>query len=263
MQAILNHRLLSTRGGTAALGVLAAVVAGLFVLVYLNQYRNSVKASSGPVTVLVAKKLIPKGTPGSYVGNANLFVPTKVPESKAIEGAISDPVAFRGRVAVADIFPGQQMTTSDFSITATSVLSAQLVRSQRAVAIPLDSAHGLTGQIGPGDHVDIFVGFNANRGSVTKPVLKLLMPNALVLASPGAKSGLGGTPSSSNLIVRADYQHAAEIAFAVDNGKLWAVLRPAANVRATPPEMVTIESILFGVKPVTVQRKLRDFLAAG
>jgi hypothetical protein len=42
MQAILNHRLLSTRGGTAALGVLAAVVAGVFVLLYLNQYRNSV-----------------------------------------------------------------------------------------------------------------------------------------------------------------------------------------------------------------------------
>jgi Flp pilus assembly protein CpaB len=257
MQAILNHRLLSTRGGTAALGVLAAVVAGVFVLLYLNQYRNSVKASSGPVTVLVAKKLIHKGTPGDYVGSANLFVPTKVPESKAIVGAITDPVAFKGRVAVDDIFPGQQITVADFSLAASAAIQTKLVKAQRGIAVPLDTTHGLLKHISPGDHVDIFVGFNAPR-----PVIKLLMQNALVLSTPGAANGVGGTKSSS-VIIRANYQRAAELAFAADNGKLWVVLRPAANVRATPPEAVTIESMLFGVQPITVQKHLRDFLGAG
>jgi Flp pilus assembly protein CpaB len=257
MQAILNHRLLSTRGGTAALGVLAAVVAGVFVLLYLNQYRNSVKASSGPVTVLVAKKLIHKGTPGDYVGSANLFVPTKVPESKAIVGAVTDPVAFRGRVAVDDIFPGQQITVADFSLAASAAIQTKLVKAQRGIAVPLDTTHGLLKHISPGDHVDIFVGFNAPR-----PVIKLLMQNALVLSTPGAANGVGGTKSSS-VIIRANYQRAAELAFAADNGKLWVVLRPAANVRATPPEAVTIESMLFGVQPITVQKHLRDFLGAG
>ena len=257
MQAILNHRLLSTRGGTAALGILAAVVAGVFVLLYLNQYRNSVKASSGPVTVLVAKKLIHKGTPGDYVGSAHLFVPTKVPESKAIVGAITDPVAFKGRVAVDDIFPGQQITVADFSLAASAVIQTKLVKAQRGIAIPADVIHGLTGHIGPGDHVDIFVGFNA-----PTPVIKLLMQNALVLSTPGALNAAGGGASSS-VVIRANYQRAAELAFASDNGKLWLVLRPAANVRATPPEAVTIESMLFGVQPITVQKHLRDFLGAG
>jgi Flp pilus assembly protein CpaB len=257
MQAILNHRLLSTRGGTAALGVLAAVVAGVFVLLYLNQYRNSVKASSGPVTVLVAKKLIHKGTPGDYVGSANLFVPTKVPESKAIVGAVTDPVAFKGRVAVDDIFPGQQITVADFSLAASAAIQTKLVKAQRGIAVPLDTTHGLLKHISPGDHVDIFVGFNAPR-----PVIKLLMQNALVLSTPGAANGVGGAKSSS-VIIRANYQRAAELAFAADNGKLWVVLRPAANVRATPPEAVTIESMLFGVQPITVQKHLRDFLGAG
>jgi Flp pilus assembly protein CpaB len=257
MQAILNHRLLSTRGGTAALGVLAAVVAGVFVLLYLNQYRNSVKASSGPVTVLVAKKLIHKGTPGDYVGSANLFVPTKVPESKAIVGAVTDPVAFKGRVAVDDIFPGQQITVADFSLAASAAIQTKLVKAQRGIAVPLDTTHGLLKHISPGDHVDIFVGFNAPR-----PVIKLLMQNALVLSTPGAANAVGGAKSSS-VIIRANYQRAAELAFAADNGKLWVVLRPAANVRATPPEAVTIESMLFGVQPITVQKHLRDFLGAG
>lgn len=256
MQAILNHRLLSTRGGTAALGVLAAVVAGVFVLLYLNQYRNSVKASSGPVTVLVAKKLIHKGTPGDYVGNAHLYVPTRVPESKAIVGAITDPVTFKGRFAVDDIFPGQQITVADFSLAATAAIQTKLVKDQRGIAIPVDSTHGLSGHISPGDHVDIFVGFNA-----AQPVIKLLMQNALVLSTPGAANAAGGGTSSS-VVIRANYQRAAELAFAADNGKLWLVLRPAANVKATPPEAVTIESMLFGVQPITVQKKIRDFVAA-
>jgi Flp pilus assembly protein CpaB len=216
-----------------------------------------VKASSGPVTVLVAKKLIHKGTPGDYVGSANLFVPTKVPESKAIVGAVTDPVAFRGRVAVDDIFPGQQITVADFSLAASAAIQTKLVKAQRGIAVPLDTTHGLLKHISPGDHVDIFVGFNAPR-----PVIKLLMQNALVLSTPGAANGVGGTKSSS-VIIRANYQRAAELAFAADNGKLWVVLRPAANVRATPPEAVTIESMLFGVQPITVQKHLRDFLGAG
>ena len=258
MQAILNHRLLSTRGGTAALGVLAAVVAGVFVLLYLNQYRNSVKASSGPVTVLVAKKLIHKGTPGDYVGSANLFVPTKVPESKAIVGAITDPVAFKGRVAVDDIFPGQQITAADFSIAASAAIQTKLVKAQRGVAIPVDAVHGLSGHIGPGDHVDIFVGFNTG----TKPVIKLLMQNALILSTPGALNAAGGGRSPS-VVIRANYQRAIELAFAADNGVLWLMLRPAANVKATPPEAVTVESMLFGIQPITVQKNIRDFVAAG
>jgi Flp pilus assembly protein CpaB len=207
--------------------------------------------------VLVAKKLIHKGTPGDYVGSANLFVPTKVPESKAIVGAITDPVAFRGRVAVDDIFPGQQITVADFSLAASAAIQTKLVRAQRGIAVPLDTTHGLLKHISPGDHVDIFVGFNAPR-----PVIKLLMQNALVLSTPGAANAVGGAKSSS-VIIRANYQRAAELAFAADNGKLWVVLRPAANARATPPEAVTIESMLFGVQPITVQKHLRDFVGTG
>jgi Flp pilus assembly protein CpaB len=181
-----------------------------------------------------------------------------VPESKAIVGAITDPVAFKGRVAVDDIFPGQQITAADFSIAASAAIQTKLVKAQRGVAIPADAVHGLSGHIGPGDHVDIFVGFNTG----TQPVIKLLMQNALVLSTPGALNAAGGGRSPS-LVIRANYQRAIELAFAADNGVLWLMLRPAANVKATPPEAVTVESLLFGVQPITVQKKIRDFVAAG
>lgn len=261
MQHILSHRLFSTRGGTILLGGIAALLAGVFVLVYLNNYRQSLKSSSAPVTVLVAKTLIQKGTTGNYVGTAKLFVPTSVPADRIQTDAISDPSQFRDRVAVNDVFPGQQLTTADFSLSAVAVFSTKLAKDQRAVAVPVDSAHGLTGAIQAGDHVDVFVGFNQVRGSTNRPVLKLLMPNALVLASAGQKSGISSV-SASNVILRTNYQQAAQLAFAADNGRIWLVLRPAANVTPTPPEMVTVESILFGVKPVTVQGQLRRYLGS-
>ena len=65
MQAILTSRIFSTRGGTIAVGVAAAALAGLLLLVYLNRYRANVAATGTPATVLVAKQLIPKGTPGT------------------------------------------------------------------------------------------------------------------------------------------------------------------------------------------------------
>ena len=66
------HKLFSTRGGTLVLAGLAAVLAAVSVLVYVRHYRSSVKAGGQPATVLVASKLIPKGTAGRLVGTLSV-----------------------------------------------------------------------------------------------------------------------------------------------------------------------------------------------
>jgi hypothetical protein len=48
----------------------------------------------------------------------------------------------------------------------------------------------------------------------------------------------------------------AKMAFTADNGVLWAVLRPRANAAVTSPNIVTIETVLFGIPPVAVERSL-------
>ncbi len=79
----LAHKLFSTRGGTLLLAGLAALLATIAVLVYLSNYRSSVKASGQPATVLVAKSLIPKGTPGAVVATKQLFQATTIRQSHA------------------------------------------------------------------------------------------------------------------------------------------------------------------------------------
>jgi Flp pilus assembly protein CpaB len=265
LERIFSHKALSTKRGTIMVGIGAALMAAVVLLVYLSQYRASLNDANRSVSVLVAKRLIEKGTPGSYIGSAALFATTTIRKGELASGAISDPAVFRGQVAVADIYPGQQLTAGDFAPSALAGVKEHLALDKRAIAIPLDAAHGNLGQIQAGDRVDVFAGFNvrgfAGGGGDTQAVLKLLMPNALVLSAPATEKGGIGSRSSSNVILRANYQQAAELAFAADNGKIWLVLRPTANAAPTPPELVTIETILFGIKPVTASRRVRNVLA--
>jgi flagella basal body P-ring formation protein FlgA len=94
---------------------IAIGAAAVAVPVYLKHDRNSGKDSTGPGTVLVAKRLILKGTPWSSIAARNLFLVTTIPKGQIAPGAISDPAVLQGRVAAGDIYQNQQLETSDFT----------------------------------------------------------------------------------------------------------------------------------------------------
>jgi Flp pilus assembly protein CpaB len=253
----LVERLTSTRRGTLALAALAALLAGAAVLVYLNSYRHSLNTGATPSTVLVAKALISKGTPGTAVATAAMFQTTTIRQSELLNGAISDPSLLRGRVATHDIFPGQQLTTADFTAGGLSV-AGTLTKTQRLITVPLDASHGLIGQANAGDHVDIFAGFNVIpvdsrgvplQGGTSRPVLKLIMQNVPVVDSVKATQG-----NNANISLKVSDAGAENLAFASDNGKLWLVLRPPSGAKPVPPRLVTVETLLLGVPLVVVQR---------
>ena len=174
MQAILTSRIFSTRGGTIAVGVAAAALAGLLLLVYLNRYRANVAATGTPATVLVAKRLIPKGTPGTIIAAQGFFELTRVPKDQLKIGAIADPAIVAGRETLADIYPNQQLTVGDFSVAATNAAATRITGDERAISVPIDSAHGLIGQVRAGDHVDVYVGLNVAEAGGSRAVLGLL-----------------------------------------------------------------------------------------
>ena len=84
------QNLFSTRRGSVLVGAAAAVIAGIVLVVYLHQYRNSVNSASAAAPVLVASQLIPKGTPGDLVGSNNQFQVGSVPKSQLAVGALTD-----------------------------------------------------------------------------------------------------------------------------------------------------------------------------
>jgi Flp pilus assembly protein CpaB len=249
------QKLMSTRAGTIAVAGGAALLAGIFILVYLNRYRHSVKAQGAPVTVLVAKRLIPKGTTGAAVSSAAFYEQTTIRQSQLLDGAFSDVASLRGRVAARDVLANQQLTAADFTTGAES-LASSLSGRQRVIDVPLDTAHGLIGHVQTGDRVNVFAGFNITvRGNgQTFPVSRLIaqgVPVADVAKKAGGFGG-GGGGTTTNVSLRVNDAQAAAIAFASDNGKVWLVLRPPTGARPVRPGIVTVGTVLLGVPPVQV-----------
>ena len=246
------QKFLATRGGTVVVSGLAALLAAAIFIVYLSQYRTSLNEAAQPTTVLVAKSLIEKGTSGSIIGSNELFQTTDMPKSELKEGAVTDAAALRGRVAVDDIYPGQQLTAEDFTATTTDAVRTKITEDERAIAVPLDSSHGLIGHVESGDRVDVLAGFNVERVDATRPVLKMIMQDVRVLEAPSETAAGAGGAKTGNVVLRLTDRQAVDLAFASDNGKVWVVLRPKTGASQYQPELVTLETVLFGVKPIRV-----------
>jgi Flp pilus assembly protein CpaB len=257
------HRMFSTRGGTLLLAGMTALIAAIAVFAYVKHYRSSVREAGIPATVLVARPagtsgVIAKGTSGDVVASKHLFQAETIREGQLLDGAISDVSSLRGKVAKTDILKGQQLTVADFA-AAKGGLTAQLAGADRAITISIDSAHGMIGQIGKGDRVDVYAGFDVNPvdalgrpigSGQARPVLRLIMQNIPVLDV--SKSSRSGSGSDSQVTLKTTTYQSEKLAFSSDNGKVWLVLRPPTGARPAAPKLVTAETLLLGVAPVAV-----------
>ena len=218
----LTTKVQQSRGWTLALGIAAAALAAILLIAYLVQYRSSVNESTAPTPVLVAKSLIPKGTSGTVIAEKGLFQAATLAKDDLKTGAISDPAYLNGRVAVADIFPGQQITTADVSAGLTDAIPTQLSGKQRAVAIPVDRCarpRRLRRERRPRRHL---------LGERLRPRER---PRPARRQRPRHASAAGeGQPT----ILRADAGLAQTLALASDTGVMWFLLRPAGNAKEPP-----------------------------
>ena len=239
------RKLLTTRGGNAFVALVSALLAAAVLMVFLNQYRDSVSEADQTATVLVAKSLIEKGSPGDVVAEDALFQTMTVKRGDLEDGAISDPSSLRGKLAKADVFPGEQLVASEFVASTPGVLN-RLRGLDRAIAVPLDESHGLIGNIKAGDHVDVLAGLGLQQGAGgnARPTLRVIMNDALVLKAPDKpKAGVGGPNATQPVVLRAPDHKAAQIALAADLGKLWLHLRPKAGAKEGDVPVTDLQSL--------------------
>ena len=217
---------LSTKNGTFLVAAILALIAAAALLVFLREYRDDLTGSD-PVQVLVAKSVIPKGTPGDVIADQQLYTIERVKNSLRESGAISDPEDLAGEVVATEIHPGHQLRSSDFETGRTA--QAQLSGFQRAMSVPIDESRGLVGDVEAGDRVDVVVTYR-NAGSGPSAA-RIAARNVLVLSTTEGESGVGGSQVPT-AILRVNDDDAAAIAAAVDGGSVWLVLRPAVGAQS-------------------------------
>jgi pilus assembly protein CpaB len=225
------------------------------LLAYLKDYRASVKNGTVPTRVLVADRLIPKGTSGDVVATDRLFRPTSVVEDEVRDKALPDATALAGKVAARDIYPGEQLVAGDFAAKA-DPLRGRLEGKDRALAVSVDQAHGLVGSVRPGDKVDVLASFTGGGTAAGRGLLRTVAQDVLVLKAP-SESGSDAAKSgdTSAVVLRLDDQEAARVAYAADNGKVWFALRPPVGARSSKPTTVTQQTLANRAVEVTATRE--------
>ena len=215
---------MSSRGWAIALGIGAVVLAAILLVVYLDRYRARVGGRNAPTPVLVAKQLIPTGTPGSIVATERDVRADDAPAQGGRGRSGRRPVVPRGRAAAADIFPGQQITATDFAASDTASVDSQITGTQRAISISIDNVHG-----------------SALAGAGRRLGRRLHVGRRRREAVPPERQGADDSrrfPAravGSNLVLRIDTKDASKWAYAADNTQLIFVLRPVVGAKPTKP----------------------------
>ena len=225
---------MSSRGWAIALGIGAVVLAAILLVVYLDRYRARVGGANAPTPVLVAKQTIRAGTPGNIVASGGMYTATTLPRKEVEVGAIADPQFLAGRAAAADIFPGQQITVTDFAATAGTTVGSQITGKERAISVSIDNIHGSLAQLHPGDTVDIYIALGGSSGGGN--LVKLFRPNVKILALPGQ----GG----DTIVLRMDTKDVPKFQYMADNTQMYWAIRPVAGAKPTVRATATIDSLL-------------------
>jgi Flp pilus assembly protein CpaB len=251
-------KLLSTRRGSTLVAICAAAVAGILLVLFLHQYKRTLTDTSQQKAV-VAERLIPKGASADVLArDSTSLLPTQVHRNQLKAGAVTSVAAIQGLVATRDIYPGEQITTADFTHSSQPLLT-QVQGADRALSVSFDSSHGLIGQAKAGDYVDVMASFaTQNGGGTLQPFTRVIMRDVLVLSAPSsAKSGglTGGSTTNQNVVLRVDSRQMGELAYAADNGKVWLALRPTTGAQDPTISAVTLGRLLAGSTPVKLTGK--------
>jgi Flp pilus assembly protein CpaB len=218
--------LLATRRGTVAVAVVAGLSALAVLLVFMANYRSSVRDESASVPVLVASRQLDSGTSGEVIAENGLYKEIQVRGDEAASGAFSNVDALRGKHTTATIDANQQLTAADFAAGADPV-TGKLEGTQRALSVPLDSAHGNIGQVRAGSRVEVLGSFNAEPlGGRAGSLVTVLARDALVLSAPAKSEGGIGSSKSEDVVLRLSDVEAARVAYASDQGHVWLAIRP-------------------------------------
>ena len=259
-------------------GIVLALMAVFMIKIYLDQQRQIIKQQErkrierekeGQVSVLIAKKDIPKGSEIKADSVEENIIPKQFVQPKPVTSL----ERLAGMVTTADISKGEQITLTKLKwpqeATGGSLASATPV-GKRAITISVDNIAALAGMIKPGDYVDVITMVNVpmqtpeGKQAAQTAVIPLFQ-NSLVLAvgqEIGTPSSVEGRKkeekrevSSSIITLALSPQEANLIAFVQEQGKIRLTLRSPADSQAQPFQLTTWDTLFQYVMPTKEMSK--------
>ena len=234
---------MNTRRITLIVAVVLAIGTGILTLRYLTSIQQTANVQQQQVElkkILIANRDIParaKITP-------DMLTTVSRPATQVEPGALDDPKATYGDIALITIPSGSTITETRVGRPAEVGLTVRLKPGMRAVSIPVDRVKAVSGLLQPGDRVDVMASVPRGQGSPPKAVS--IIRGALVLAINDSLETAGATPSpdAANLVtvtLGVTPQQADLLTMADMNTTLRLALRsPQEPIRSLEPEALDL-----------------------
>lgn len=202
------------RGLTIALAVLLAILGTAGVLAYVNHANTRALAGQKPVTVLVAKSLIPSGTTAAAAQQQGLLGTETLPASSVPDNALAAVTPdISSLVTDSNVQPGQ-LLLRPLLVTAAQVTSGLAIPSGMvALSVMFCVPEAVAGNVHSGSQVAVFDTVAQGSSSVSNQggcsgqrqqqrsataLTKLILPRVTVLSvGPAPTSSQSGTTTSS------------------------------------------------------------------
>lgn len=245
-----NRRVLGLVAATtlAAIGTIAIVA-------YVNGAEDRALAGEEVVEVLVVKNDIPAGTPAEDIGDRVAL--EEVVEKVKADGAVTAVTALEGKVAGANLVPGEQLVEQRFvEPTAYRARGAavNMPPGLLSTTISVDPDRAVGGVLTPGSTVAVSLSFG-NEGNATveethMTLRKVLVTNVQIDADgiadddsddEGTDDAIepGDAPTSQFLVTLAlDAPSSERMIFAAEHGTVWLSLEPS-DAPDGPTKVVT------------------------
>jgi Flp pilus assembly protein CpaB len=248
---------ISERLRNVVIAVALAGFAGMLTLFYVSNYKENVQAAEENVSVLVATKDIPAGTPGEDALDDKLVVAKEVEQKAVVPGSFTEPAQIEKLLTTDKIYAGEQITATRFRPEAQRGPRAELTGTMRAIQVPATANQVLSGTLSEGDHVDVVASIEykvvTGARDFERTATRVILRDILVLktqkADPLSNVTDSGDKEMSIQLALTDTQ-AQKLFFAMNSGEWTLVLRPPARSADSPESVEVVETVLGdGLRP--------------
>ncbi len=182
-------------GRRTVLLIAALVVAALgtvLIFAYVKNADDRAQADAAPVEVLVATQDVAAGTTAADASNAGAFEIQEVPTSGVAEGALIAISIISDQVALAPIFPGQQILAQMFGAPG-SETGLNVPKDKIAISVQLGDPERVAASWLLDTSVAIFATITPAGAATAGESTQVLLPNVEVI-------GVGATSLSTQTV---------------------------------------------------------------
>jgi pilus assembly protein CpaB len=212
-------------GRRTVLLIAALVVAALgttLIFAYVNRTDERALKDQEPVRVLVATELIHAGTTASAAETNGSFELQAIPRAATIPGYLTSTRAISSLVAVADIFPGEQIIPQKFAVAGASG-SLPIPSGKIGMSFQLGDPQRVAGFVKPGSDIAVFVSIQDQTRLLLGKVSVIAVGPTTLRPTSGDNANKEAVPTAI-LTLAVDQVQGEKLVYASQNGQLYLAL---------------------------------------